>query len=345
MEIGTIIRKNRLKKNLTQEEVANRLGVTAPAVNKWEKGNSMPDITLLSPIARLLDITLETLLSHTDSLSDEKANRIILTMHEKLKTEPFETVFTWAKDQLQTYPNSDFLILNIASLLHSHLQMQEVEEKEENEYTSYFINCYQRVLESENQSHKTAAANALYNHHMNCQQFDKAEEYLNYFSAENPERKRKQAAIYRETGRKEEALRMYQELLYSGYQNIQLTFHGIYYLSMKEQEFDKAHQIAEKLNQLAQLFEMGTCHEVSPKLELAIVEKDADRFFEIMQQLLGNIESIFAFTNSPLYSHMNLKQPSTDYIEEIRQTLLAGLEKEECAFVHQDPRFDALFNK
>jgi hypothetical protein len=42
---------------------------------------------------------------------------------------------------------------------------------------------------------------------------------------------------------------------------------------------------------------------------------------------------------------MNLKQPSTEYIEEIRQTLLAGLENEECAFVHQDPRFDALFNK
>ena len=56
MQIGTVIRKHRLEKNLTQEEMARRLGVTAPAVNKWEKGNSMPDITLLSPIARLLDI-------------------------------------------------------------------------------------------------------------------------------------------------------------------------------------------------------------------------------------------------------------------------------------------------
>ena len=201
MEIGAIIRKNRFKKELNPRGSRKPLrGHRSRSEQMGRKeGNSMPDITLLSPIARLLEITLETLLSHTDSLSDEKANRIILTMHEKLKTEPFETVFTWAKDQLQTYPNSDFLILNIASLLHSHLQMQE-EEKEENDYTAYFINCYQRVLESENQNHKTAAANALYYHHMNCQQFDKAEEYLNYFSAENPERKRKQAAIYRETG-------------------------------------------------------------------------------------------------------------------------------------------------
>lgn len=40
MKIGEIIRKYRKEKNLTQEEMANRLGVTAPAVNKWENGVS-----------------------------------------------------------------------------------------------------------------------------------------------------------------------------------------------------------------------------------------------------------------------------------------------------------------
>jgi len=63
MQIGEVIRKYRKSRNMTQEEVANRLGVTAPAVNKWENGNSFPDIMLLAPIARLLDITLDTLLS------------------------------------------------------------------------------------------------------------------------------------------------------------------------------------------------------------------------------------------------------------------------------------------
>jgi len=41
MEIGEIIRRCRKQKNLTQEEMANRLGVTAPAVNKWENGDSL----------------------------------------------------------------------------------------------------------------------------------------------------------------------------------------------------------------------------------------------------------------------------------------------------------------
>lgn len=38
MRINEIIRERRLAENLTQEQVALRLGVTAPAVNKWEKG-------------------------------------------------------------------------------------------------------------------------------------------------------------------------------------------------------------------------------------------------------------------------------------------------------------------
>ena len=40
----------------TKEEMANRLGVTTPAVNKWENSNSKPDIELLAQMARLLDI-------------------------------------------------------------------------------------------------------------------------------------------------------------------------------------------------------------------------------------------------------------------------------------------------
>ena len=54
MKIGQVIRKYRIEAGLTQKEMANRLGVTTPAVNKWEKGSSNPDIELLVPIARLL---------------------------------------------------------------------------------------------------------------------------------------------------------------------------------------------------------------------------------------------------------------------------------------------------
>lgn len=93
METGEVIREYRKKKNITQEEMANRLGVTAPAVNKWENGNSQPDIMLLAPIARLLDITLNTLLSFEEELTVEEINNIVYEMNTKLKNENYEKVF------------------------------------------------------------------------------------------------------------------------------------------------------------------------------------------------------------------------------------------------------------
>ena len=54
MQIHEIIRTRRTALGLTQEQLAGKLGVSAPAVNKWERGNSYPDITLLPVLARTL---------------------------------------------------------------------------------------------------------------------------------------------------------------------------------------------------------------------------------------------------------------------------------------------------
>ena len=100
MEIGQVIREYRKKKNITQEEMANRLGVTAPAVNKWENGISQPDIMLLAPIARLLNITPDILLSFEEELREEEINNIVYQINEKFKSESYEEVFKWSKRKL-----------------------------------------------------------------------------------------------------------------------------------------------------------------------------------------------------------------------------------------------------
>lgn len=76
MDIGVVIKKYRKEAGMTQEEMANRLGVTTPAVNKWENSNSKPDIELLAPIARLLDISLDTLLSFHEIFQILKSKKL-----------------------------------------------------------------------------------------------------------------------------------------------------------------------------------------------------------------------------------------------------------------------------
>ena len=117
MQIGEVIRKYRKEKNLTQEEMARALGVTAPAVNKWENSNSLPDVMLLAPIARLLDITLDTLLSFQEALTEDEINSLIYELDDSLKKEPYEEVFQWAKKKREQFPNCEKLFLNMAVVL------------------------------------------------------------------------------------------------------------------------------------------------------------------------------------------------------------------------------------
>ena len=72
MKINETIRSRRKQLGLTQEEVANRLGVTATAVYKWESASCYPDITLLPALARLLGVDLNTLLCFQEDLTDEE---------------------------------------------------------------------------------------------------------------------------------------------------------------------------------------------------------------------------------------------------------------------------------
>lgn len=89
MAIGDIIRKYRKNKGMTQEEMTACLGVTTPAVNKWEKGNTLPDITLLVPIARLLGITTDELLSFKIELADEEINQYLSNVQKDLENKIF----------------------------------------------------------------------------------------------------------------------------------------------------------------------------------------------------------------------------------------------------------------
>ena len=56
--IGSRIAKYRKAKNLTQETLANQMGVSAQAVSKWETDNSCPDISALPQLCKILGISL-----------------------------------------------------------------------------------------------------------------------------------------------------------------------------------------------------------------------------------------------------------------------------------------------
>jgi len=71
MNIGNNIKQLRQQKNLTQEQVAEKLGVSYQAVSKWENNANTPDIALLPQIADLFSVSIDALFS--DSITDYSA--------------------------------------------------------------------------------------------------------------------------------------------------------------------------------------------------------------------------------------------------------------------------------
>ena len=61
--IGDNIAKWRKEQGITQDQLAEKLSVSAQAVSKWENGVSLPDITLLPQLASLFKVTLDQLFS------------------------------------------------------------------------------------------------------------------------------------------------------------------------------------------------------------------------------------------------------------------------------------------
>ena len=62
-KFGVFIAKLRKEKGMTQKELAEELFVSDKAVSKWERGQSLPDITLLNPLAEALGVSAAELLN------------------------------------------------------------------------------------------------------------------------------------------------------------------------------------------------------------------------------------------------------------------------------------------
>ncbi len=74
---GSVIRRLREDKKLTQEELAQKICVSGKAVSKWETGQGFPDISLLEPLAKALDISVIELLSGEDVRNQNPASNIV----------------------------------------------------------------------------------------------------------------------------------------------------------------------------------------------------------------------------------------------------------------------------
>lgn len=332
--LGEIIRENRKKMGLTQEEMANRLGVTAPAVNKWENNNSTPDIHLLAPIARLLNVTLDHLLSFQEELSDDEINCLVKELDKRIEEEGYDEVFRFAESKITEYPNCNKLIWQLTVVLDSRRMFEDIQGTEK--YDERILLWYKRVLQDSDEELVKHAADSLYGYYMRNEDYNEAEKYLSYFPKEDPHTKNKRADICVKKGQTYEAYKLKEEILFSQYQVISQVMHSLYIMSLEKEKEDADNQkikysdmYLEKEAVLAKLFDIGEYHAVSPMLDKAVGDKNVNLTLNVVKQMINNVDTVLDFEKSPLYRHMQFSDVEPSFCKGLESKLLELFRDEE----------------
>ena len=327
MNIGSVIKKYRKEAGYTQEEMANRLGVTTPAVNKWENGNSKPDIELLSPIARLLHISLDTLLSFQEKLTDFEIGEFIQKMDKMFSEEGYEKTYQWAANTIKKYPNCNLLIWQIAVMLDSRRIIGECDNPDK--YDEQINAWYEIALNDEEEKIQHHAADSLFGFYLRKKDYAMAEKYLRYFSDYDPVKKVKMGQLYMKQGKTEDAYEKLEDVVFSTYTTLNLTFGTMITQALEEKNHEYAKFLAKKMSILANVFDMGKYHECAAMLNVVVAEKDVKGTFQMAKQLLENVDTMGDFRESKLYQHMKFRDTENPYAKEMKKALLEGFRTEE----------------
>ncbi|MBS6196634.1 MAG: helix-turn-helix transcriptional regulator [Clostridiales bacterium] len=349
MKINEIIRERRLSKGLTQEQIANYLGVTAPAVNKWEKGSSYPDIVLLPALARLLDTDLNTLLSFQDNLSEKEVALFINEVSEIMNQRGFEAGYFRAVEKLKEYPTCDLLVIHLALLLDGRLIFNN--EKKQNtlreKYEKEIEALYQRSAQSNDPAIREQAQACLISKWMAKQDYEKAQEILDTFPKKSAvDRKQIQANIWIAQGKLEEAAKLTEEKLLSATTEIQGALITLMEIAIKEKRMDDAEYIAEVDKQSAQLFDLWEYNSYVAQFELYTFMKNKMKSLKILLPMLKSLTKKWNPNQSPLYRHIQTKEVDKTFGETMRKTIIESIHTEkDTEFLKDSPELQALIKE
>lgn len=117
MYLSENLKKYRLLKNLTQEDIAEMLNITPQSVSKWERGESYPDITFLPALANIFETSIDLLIGMDTIRAEQTLYNIHKTATEFQRNSDYASAEKVYRDALLIYPNKPGMILGLAGVL------------------------------------------------------------------------------------------------------------------------------------------------------------------------------------------------------------------------------------
>ena len=122
IRIGEKIRNLRKSKNISQEVLANYLGISFQAVSKWEKGETLPDVMLIPAIACFFEVSTDELFDFNRLETEQKVLNLCGEIAAWRYERPEEAEKAY-RDLLRQYPGNDIVMANLLYVLqnlHKH---------------------------------------------------------------------------------------------------------------------------------------------------------------------------------------------------------------------------------
>lgn len=338
MRINEIIRERRKALGLTQERVADYLGVSAPAVNKWEKGGAYPDITLLPPLARLLGVDLNTLLSFEEDLSEAEVARIMNGVGETVRSEGYGAGFAQAMEKVRAFPSCYSLLASMAQLLEGALILFPPEGDQE-AYQRQIDGLYERAAQSEDLRIRAQVGVMRFYKLLNREAYAEAEALLDSLPSVSLDKNQMRANLCLRQGKLEEAAERLETGLLHAANNLQAPLSALLDIALQEGDQARAEALAEIARQAAVLFGLWDYSAYISPLQLAASRKDKAACLAALEGMLAAANAPFP-GGGPLYCHVKPKADAVTVQREMLSTIRRALEADESlAFLRDDPAF------
>lgn len=117
MELAQTVKRLRRAQDMTQEAVAEALGVSPQAVSRWETGQALPDITLLPALANLFDVTIDELLGMNELRNKHRLDQVFAQTQKLRDQGRFTEAAALLRSELALFPRNYGLMSELAFCL------------------------------------------------------------------------------------------------------------------------------------------------------------------------------------------------------------------------------------
>ena len=129
INIGRVLIEKRKEKELTQDAVANYMGVSKSSVSKWETGQSYPDVTFLPMLAAYFNISVDELIGYEPQMTKADIRQTYLQFTTEFVAQPFEEVVFRVEGLMKKYYSCYPLLLQMGILMLNHCNLEKNSEK------------------------------------------------------------------------------------------------------------------------------------------------------------------------------------------------------------------------